>query len=315
MCLGVAGGRAGKRCKLLIIKSLESATTLKIRVSVVRFRPWPPPISLFSNDLQSGCAVEVLVHWRPIRGIRRFSPGAGRDPTHCTRCHLPASAIPARCHRDLCSLVPHLPPELSRSRGFDGGARSAPNPYNDHAMGPSIRARIREEMEPPAKPVGSSWRVDETFIHTRPKMGYLYRAVDKDGKTVDSLFQVGRGIAAAMAFFRKALASCAPRWPRKITLDGHRPSHSGLRRLRREDYRWKYVLVRRSCYLNNVVEQDHRAIKGRCQPMLGFKSYRTAAVTLAGLELVHRIRKRQFKFGPGWWSRWSLKKQWDAALA
>jgi transposase-like protein len=133
-----------------------------------------------------------------------------------------------------------------------------------------------------AKPAGSSWRVDETFIHTRPKMGYLYRAVDKDGKTVDSLFQVVRGIAAAMAIFHKALASCAPRWPRKITLDGHRPSHSDLRRLRREDYR-KYVLVRRSCHLNNVVEQDHRAIKGRCQPMLGFKSYRTAAVTLAGL--------------------------------
>ena len=61
--------------------------------------------------------------------------------------------------------------------------------------------------------------------------------------------------------------------------------------------------------------QDERAIKGRCQPMLGFKSYRTAAVTLAGLELVHRIRKRQFKFGPGWWSRWSLKKQWERALA
>jgi len=71
----------------------------------------------------------------------------------------------------------------------------------------------------------------------------------------------------------------------------------------------------KSRYLNNVVEQDHRAIKGRCQPMLGFKSYRTAAVTLAGLELVHRIRKRQFKFGPGCWSRWSLKKQWDRALA
>jgi len=105
------------------------------------------------------------------------------------------------------------------------------------------------------------------------------------------------------------------RWPRKITLDGHKPSHLGLRRLRREEHRWKYVLVRMSRYLNNVVEQDHRAIKGRCRPMLGFKSYRTAAVTLAGLELVHRIRKRQFKFGPRWWSRWSLKKQWDVALA
>jgi transposase-like protein len=166
-----------------------------------------------------------------------------------------------------------------------------------------------------ARPVGSSWRVDETYIHTRPKMGYLYRAVDKQGKTVDSLFQTGRGIAAAMAFFRKALAFCAPRWPRKITLDGHKPSHLGLRRLRREDHRWKYVLVRRSQYLNNVVEQDHRAIKGRCRSMLSFKSYRTATITLAGLELVHRIRKRQFKFGPGRWTFWSLKKQWDTALA
>jgi transposase-like protein len=98
-------------------------------------------------------------------------------------------------------------------------------------------------------------------------------------------------------------------------MDGHRASHSGLRRLRREDHRWKYVEVRTSRYLNNVVEQDHRAIKSRYRPMLGFKSYRAAAVTLAGLELVHRIRKRQFKFGPGWWSRWSLQKQWDIALA
>src|SRR5579863_9044179 len=138
-----------------------------------------------------------------------------------------------------------------------------------------------------ARPVGSSWRVDETYIHSRPKMGYLYRAVDKQGKTVDSLFQTGRGIAAAMAFFfEKALAFCAPRWPRKITLDEHKPSHLGLRRLRREDHRWKYVLVRRSQYLNNVVEQDHRAIKGRCRSMLSFKSYRTATITLAGLELV-----------------------------
>ena len=113
-----------------------------------------------------------------------------------------------------------------------------------------------------------------------------------------------------MAFFRKAVVTCAPRWPRKITLDGHQQTHWGLRRLRREDRRWKYVLVRNSQYLDNIVEQDHRAIKGRCRPMLGFKSYRTAAVTLAGIELAHRIRKRQFKFGPGRWICWSLKKQW-----
>jgi len=166
-----------------------------------------------------------------------------------------------------------------------------------------------------ARAVGASWRVDETYIRSRPRTGYLYRAVDKEGKTVESLFHVGRGITAAMAFFRKAVASCAPRWPRKITLDGHQLSHLGLRRLRREDHRWKYVHIRTSQYLNNIVEQDHRAIKGRCRMMMGFKSYRTAAVTLAGPELVHRIRKGQFKFGPGRRSFWSLKKQWDTALA
>ena len=74
------------------------------------------------------------------------------------------------------------------------------------------------------------------------------------------------------------------------------------------------VLVRNCQYLNNIIEQDHRAIKGRCRPMLGFKSYRTAAVTLAGIELAHGIRKRQFKLGPGRWICWSLKKQWDKAL-
>jgi transposase-like protein len=73
----------------------------------------------------------------------------------------------------------------------------------------------------------------------------------------------------------------------------------------------------RSCrYLNNIVEQDHRAIKRRCVTMQGFKSFRNAAITLAGIELAHRIHKRQFSFGRGrqWRSR-SLKQLWDQALA
>src|ERR1700732_1931671 len=81
-----------------------------------------------------------------------------------------------------------------------------------------------------------------------------YADMPKDLLAALNPYQVGRGIAAAMAFFRKALASCAPRWPRKIALDGHKPSHLGLRRLRREDHRWKYVLVRRSQHLTNTVE-------------------------------------------------------------
>jgi transposase-like protein len=167
-----------------------------------------------------------------------------------------------------------------------------------------------------ARPVNLSWRVDETYISIRGKRHYLYRAVDKHGKTVDFLLRPDRGIAAAQAFFRKALSTTLPRWPRKITLDGHRQSHLALRLLRREHPKWKYVEVRSCPYLNNLIEQDHRAIKRRCASMGGFKSFTSAAITLAGIELAHRIRKRQFSFGRGRYRNFgSLKQLWDRALA
>ena len=134
-----------------------------------------------------------------------------------------------------------------------------------------------------ARPTHCSWRVGETYVQVRGRWHYLYRAVDKFGKTVDFLLRPNRGIADAQAFFRKALAARLPNWPRRITLDGHRPSHSALRLLRREDHRWKYVLVRSCRYLNNIVEQDHRAIKRRCAPMMGFRSFQNASITLAGI--------------------------------
>jgi transposase-like protein len=92
--------------------------------------------------------------------------------------------------------------------------------------------------------VGTSWRCDETYVSIRGKWHYLYRAVDKQGKTVDFLLRRDRGIAAAQAFFRKALATNLNRWPRKVTLDGHVPSHRALRLLRREDPKWRNVEVR-----------------------------------------------------------------------
>ena len=80
--------------------------------------------------------------------------------------------------------------------------------------------------------------------------------------------------------------------------------------------RWKYVQVRCGQYLNNLIEQDHRAIKRRCASMGGFKSFGSATITLAGIELAHRIRKRQFSLGRGRYRNFgSLKQIWDRALA
>ena len=136
------------------------------------------------------------------------------------------------------------------------------------------------------KPVGRSWRADETYVRVNGQWMYLYRAVDEHGHTVASHLSRTRDMKAAQAFFRKALKQHGQ--PRTITLDGFEPSHSALRRMgmRNEfNYRWENAVKIRSCqYLNNIVEQDHRRIKFRLQPMLGFKSFYNARRVIAGIE-------------------------------
>ena len=107
-----------------------------------------------------------------------------------------------------------------------------------------------------ARPVNSSWRMDETAVSVRGGLHYLYRAVDKCGKTVGSLLRADRGMDAAQELFRKAVAANGLRWP-----DGNAASHRALRLLGDQDARWKSVVVRYCRYLNNIVEKDHRVIK------------------------------------------------------
>jgi transposase-like protein len=163
-----------------------------------------------------------------------------------------------------------------------------------------------------ARSIGSSWRVDETYISIKGKWHYLYRAVDKQGRSIDFMLRPDRGDAAAQAFFRRAAASHPHRPPRKVTLDGHVPSH---RALRREQPAGRRVRVRSSKYLNNIIEQDHRAIKRRCASMKGFKSFANAVVTIAGVELAHRIYKQQYSLGRGRPPNdRSLRTDWERVL-
>jgi len=120
-----------------------------------------------------------------------------------------------------------------------------------------------------ARPVGSSWRVDETYIRVRGRWTYLYRAVDKQGQTVDFLLSEKRDIAAAKRFFIKAIGSNEA--PAKITLDGYQATHQAVAQLKAEAVLASTVEVRTSKYLNNLIEQDHRRVKQRYYPMLGFK--------------------------------------------
>ncbi|MGB8326667.1 MAG: IS6 family transposase [Steroidobacteraceae bacterium] len=167
-----------------------------------------------------------------------------------------------------------------------------------------------------SRPVDRSWRMDETAVSVRGGKHYLYRPVGRRGKSVDSVLRGDRSMDAAQAFFRNAVASqWSPGWPSKVNLDGNSASHRALRPPGQEDPRWRAVVVRDRRYLNNIVEQDHRAIKRRCASMLGFKSFRTAAVTLAGVELAHRIHKSQFFGHDRRRQMYFLKCLWAPALA
>ena len=105
-----------------------------------------------------------------------------------------------------------------------------------------------------------------------------------------------RDVKAAKAFFRKALLTQG-RPPVSITPDGYAASHRAVRELPEQSPRWKDTRLRSSRYLNNMVEQDHLGVKSRIKPMLGLKHFDRAVVTIAGVELLHRIRKGQFNLG------------------
>ena len=161
---------------------------------------------------------------------------------------------------------------------------------------------------------GRSWRVDETYVKIKGRWTYLYRAVDSDGKTVDFLLRAKRDVAAAKAFFHRAFKSQG-RLPRAITLDGYQASHRAAREFLGEHRSAKRTKLRSSKYLNNLIEQDHRSVKLRLAPMLGFKRFRNASITIGGIELVHRIRKGQFALGRFLAANKSVPEIWNAVLA
>jgi transposase-like protein len=164
-----------------------------------------------------------------------------------------------------------------------------------------------------ARAVGQSWRVDETYVKIRGEWCYLYRAVDRAGRTVDFRLSPSRDVAAAKAFFRKAI-KCQQRCPRTITLDGYAASHRAVRELKADGSLPTNTKLRSSKYLNNLIEQDHRGVKQRIAVMLGFKRFRNAAITIAGIELLHRIRKGQFRLGRLGIQGQTAPEVWNAVL-
>ena len=139
------------------------------------------------------------------------------------------------------------------------------------------------------RPVGRSWRMDETYIRVKGEWRYWYRAVDKTGQTIDFLLTEHRDTEAAWRFLRQAIGRHGV--PETSTIDGSEANEAAIKRYN-ESY-GTHIIIRQVKYLNNVVEQDHRAVKRVTRPMLGFKSFAAAQGTLAGIELMHMLKKGQ----------------------
>jgi len=113
--------------------------------------------------------------------------------------------------------------------------------------------------------------VDETYLKVRGRWCILYVPSTGNGDTVDFRLSPTRDVAAAKAFFRKALRTHNAHRV-SITLDGYAASHRAVREMPKEDQAWKNTQLRSSKYLNNLIEQDHRGIKSRTGPMLASRT-------------------------------------------
>src|SRR5437899_8993067 len=149
--------------------------------------------------------------------------------------------------------------------------------------------QLEEAFHRRKRAVWVSWRMDETYIKVKGQWRYLYRAVDKHGQTIDFLLTEHRDTEAALRFLKKAIRRNG--LPETITIDGSDANEAAIKSYNQEH--GTAIAIRQVKYLNNIIEQDHRGVKRVTRPMLGFKAFDAAQCTLAGVELMHMIKKRQ----------------------
>ena len=136
-------------------------------------------------------------------------------------------------------------------------------------------------------PAGPSHNVHQKCARAQNQT--LSRAVDKSGQTIDFLLTEHRDTEAALRFLTQAIRRHGV--PEMMTIDGREANEAAIKRY--NEAHGTHIIIRQVKYLNNVVEQDHRAVKRVTRPMLGFKSFDAAQVTLAGIELMHMLKKQQ----------------------
>ena len=159
------------------------------------------------------------------------------------------------------------------------------------AYAPEINKRIRPHL----KLAGASYRIDETYVKVGKSWKYLYRALDKEGNTIEFLLTAKRDIPAVKRFFKKIMRADHRRLPFSISVDKHASYPDAFTDSQEEKVIPFDCRLRRTKYLTNIVEQDHRFIRRRWRAMQCFRSFHTAGRTIEGIEALHMLRKGQVK--------------------
>ena len=159
---------------------------------------------------------------------------------------------------------------------------------------PVLNDRIRSEMRNPNR----SWRVDETYVRVAGQWTYLYRAIDSAGNTIDFLLSPYRDLVAAKGILQLAITQASPVRPRVINVDGHPAYPAAVADLKQSGALGCRCRCRRSQYMNNILEQDHRYVKKRVVASQWFRSVDGALNTIAGYEAMNIIRKGQIRWLP-----------------
>src|SRR5690606_27169075 len=158
---------------------------------------------------------------------------------------------------------------------------------------PELEKRIRWH----ARTFCRSCHLDETYLRVKGKWKYLYRAIDKNGGTIDFMISSKHNYQAAYIFLKNALKKTrVNKRPLKITTDKHPCYGPATQALKKEKLLKPHVEDRQARYLNNVIASDHRRIKRRTRPMRGFKSLGSAKRVIKGIEAMNMIVKKQSCF-------------------
>jgi len=179
--------------------------------------------------------------------------------------------------------------EIAAERGFKLERSTICRWVQEYA--PEIKKRIN----PYLKSSCDSWKLDETYVKIKGRWHYLYRAIDKEGNTLDWMLSVNRNKQAAKRFFKKLFSTQHATCPRVINVDKSPTFPPALSELQAENKAPKKTTLRAVKYLNNSMENDHKFTKSKSRYRQWYQSFSTAKNTLDGIETLRMIQKGQVR--------------------